>query len=61
MKKIAALILFYIIVMCCLVAVFKIYASVSCNDIRTETGMPTKYSMTSGCYVQDKSGQWWPI
>lgn len=61
MKKIAALILFYLIVMCCIVAFYKIYAAYSCSDIRYETEMPTKYSMTSGCYIQDKTGQWWPI
>lgn len=61
MKKVAATILFYIIILCCVVAILKTGAAISCNDIRKETNMPSKYSMISGCYVQDPAGHWWPI
>lgn len=61
MKKIAATILFYLIVLTCTIVVLKLGAAVSCDDIRKETGMQTKYSLVSGCYLQDPNGRWWPM
>ncbi|BCG45188.1 hypothetical protein JT350_gp25 [Salmonella phage SAP012] len=60
MKKIAALSLFTLIVCLVLLILSRVGAAIGCEDVSSQTGLQTKYSTLSGCYVW-KENRWVPI
>lgn len=60
MKKIAALSLFTLIVCLVLLILSRVGSAIGCEDVSDQTGMRTKYSTLSGCYVWDIN-RWVPL
>jgi hypothetical protein len=60
MKKIAALVLFTVIMFFVLFVLVWVGAAIRCSDVQEQTEVSTKYSPLSGCYWF-VGGKWKPL
>lgn len=61
MKKIAALVLFTVILFGVLGVFLWVGAAIRCGDVQRQTENPTKFSPLSGCYSWDHRDNRWKL